>query len=137
MRRLPKSSTIIWNIGADVSLSLVPSTRMARRKRNGIRSRWERRMCFVSRTIPCINVKCWHEVLPLGTLYSIAASLLPVAFIMSKSNSIKLAFPAEAATKDYAASLDSSDSLAAFRDKFIVPSKANIASKKLAKPGVF
>ncbi|GKZ33100.1 kynureninase (L-kynurenine hydrolase) [Aspergillus brasiliensis] len=55
---------------------------------------------------------------------------------MSKSNGISLAFPAEAATEEYAASLDSSDSLAAFRDKFIVPSKANIASKKLAKPGL-
>ena len=54
---------------------------------------------------------------------------------MSKSNGVSLAFPAEAATKEYAASLDSSDSLAAFREKFIVPSKANIASKKLAKPG--
>lgn len=54
---------------------------------------------------------------------------------MSKSNGVSLAFPAEAATKEYAASLDSSDSLAVFREKFIVPSKANIASKKLAKPG--
>lgn len=60
---------------------------------------------------------------------------LPSKSTMSKSNGVSLAFPAEAATKEYAASLDSSDSLAAFREKFIVPSKANIASKKLAKPG--
>ena len=47
----------------------------------------------------------------------------------------KPVFPAEAGTKEYAASLDAADQLASFRDKFIIPSKANIASKKLAKPG--
>ncbi|GFF26622.1 kynureninase 2 [Aspergillus udagawae] len=45
-------------------------------------------------------------------------------------------FPANAASKEYAASLDAADPLAGFRDKFIIPSKANIASTKLAKPGL-
>ncbi|PLN86324.1 kynureninase [Aspergillus taichungensis] len=48
----------------------------------------------------------------------------------------KPVFPAEAGTKEYAAALDAADQLAGFRDKFIIPSKANIATKKLAKPGL-
>ena len=47
----------------------------------------------------------------------------------------KPAFPANAASKEYAASLDAEDPLKHFRSKFIIPSKANIACKKLAKPG--
>lgn len=47
----------------------------------------------------------------------------------------KPTFPAHASTKEYAASLDAEDPLRDFRGKFIVPSKANIVSKKLAKPG--
>lgn len=47
----------------------------------------------------------------------------------------KPAFPAEAASKDYAAALDAADPLKDCRDEFIIPSKANLASKKLAKPG--
>jgi kynureninase len=46
-------------------------------------------------------------------------------------------FPANAASKEYAASLDAADPLAGFREKFIIPSKANIASTKLAKPGKY
>ncbi|EYE99933.1 kynureninase [Aspergillus ruber CBS 135680] len=45
-------------------------------------------------------------------------------------------FPADAGTKEYAASLDAADPLRSFRDEFIIPSKANIACKKLAKPGL-
>jgi kynureninase len=52
-------------------------------------------------------------------------------------NGVKPVFPGNAATKEYAASLDAADPLAAFRDKFIIPSKANIASKKLAKPSTY
>ncbi|PLB37880.1 kynureninase [Aspergillus candidus] len=48
----------------------------------------------------------------------------------------KPVFPAEAGTKEYAAALDAADQLAGFREKFIIPSKANIATKKLAKPGL-
>ncbi|PYH80833.1 L-kynurenine hydrolase [Aspergillus uvarum CBS 121591] len=48
----------------------------------------------------------------------------------------KPVFTEEAASPEYAAQLDAQDHLAAFRDKFIIPSKANIASKKLAKPGL-
>lgn len=48
----------------------------------------------------------------------------------------KPVYPETAATKDYAASLDATDPLKAFRDKFIIPSKANISAKKLAKPGM-
>lgn len=44
-------------------------------------------------------------------------------------------FPPEAATRDYAASLDATDPLRGFRDEFIIPSKANLATKKVAKPG--
>ncbi|KAF7715132.1 Kynureninase 2 [Penicillium ucsense] len=48
----------------------------------------------------------------------------------------KPTFPAEAATREYAASLDKADPLRALRDEFIIPSKANLATKKLAKPGL-
>ncbi|PLB54812.1 putative kynureninase [Aspergillus steynii IBT 23096] len=48
----------------------------------------------------------------------------------------KPTFPENAGTREYAASLDAADPLATFRDKFIVPSKANINHKKLAKPGL-
>jgi len=47
----------------------------------------------------------------------------------------KPSFPAEATSKEYAISLDKSDPLRSLRDEFIIPSKANLASKKLAKPG--
>lgn len=47
----------------------------------------------------------------------------------------KPVFPAEAASQEYAASLDAADPLRGFRDQFIIPSKANLATKKLAKPG--
>lgn len=47
----------------------------------------------------------------------------------------KPVFPAEAASKEYAAALDAADPLNKLRDEFIIPSKANLASKKLAKPG--
>lgn len=55
---------------------------------------------------------------------------------MASSLQTKPTFPENAATKEYAASLDAADPLRAFREKFIIPSKANIASKKLAKPGL-
>ena len=48
----------------------------------------------------------------------------------------KPVFPEDAATKEYAALLDAADPLASFREKFIIPSKANIASKRLAKPSM-
>ncbi|KAJ5917093.1 Kynureninase 2 [Penicillium tannophilum] len=48
----------------------------------------------------------------------------------------KHVFPAEAACKEYAASLDAADTLRELRDLFIIPSKANLSSKKLAKPGL-
>ncbi|KAL4804456.1 kynureninase 2 [Aspergillus unguis] len=51
-------------------------------------------------------------------------------------NGVKPTFPDNAASQEYAASLDAADPLAGFREKFIIPSKANIASKKLAKPGL-
>lgn len=47
----------------------------------------------------------------------------------------KPAFPADADTKEYAASLDAADPLRGFRGEFIIPSKASIACKQLAKPG--
>ncbi|KAJ5776037.1 uncharacterized protein N7511_001048 [Penicillium nucicola] len=53
---------------------------------------------------------------------------------MTVTKAPKPVFPAEAATLEYAASLDAADPLRGFRDQFIIPSKANIATKKLAKP---
>lgn len=53
----------------------------------------------------------------------------------NKAKMPKPVFPAEAASKEYAASLDAKDPLNWTRDLFIIPSKANLASKKLAKPG--
>ncbi|GAB1212312.1 Kynureninase 2 [Aspergillus terreus] len=55
---------------------------------------------------------------------------------MSENNCSKPSFPDNAASKEYAASLDAADPLASFRDQFIIPSKANIACKKLAKPNL-
>lgn len=55
---------------------------------------------------------------------------------MSNVKSSKPVFPENAGSNEYAASLDAADPLASFRDKFIIPSKANINSKKLAKPGI-
>ncbi|KAL4785286.1 pyridoxal phosphate-dependent transferase [Aspergillus varians] len=52
------------------------------------------------------------------------------------ANGLKPMFPENAASEEYAVSLDAADPLAAFRDKFIIPSKANIACKKLAKPNL-
>ncbi len=57
--------------------------------------------------------------------------------MFTQSNGLKPAFPENAASKEYATSLDAADPLGAFRRKFIVPSKANLASKKLAKPSTF
>ncbi|KAJ5383397.1 hypothetical protein N7517_001308 [Penicillium concentricum] len=55
---------------------------------------------------------------------------------MTGTKASKPVFPTEAATQDYAASLDAADPLREFRDQFIIPSKANLATKKLAKPGL-
>lgn len=49
----------------------------------------------------------------------------------------KPVFSAESATKEHAAALDAADPLRELRHQFIIPSKANLASKKLAKPGEF
>ncbi|RDL36370.1 putative Kynureninase [Venustampulla echinocandica] len=46
----------------------------------------------------------------------------------------KPAFPVEATTLEYAQSLDAKDHLRSFREKFIIPSKLNTKTKKLAKP---
>ncbi|RMJ25371.1 hypothetical protein PHISP_03767 [Aspergillus sp. HF37] len=54
----------------------------------------------------------------------------------STVNPSKPVFPAGAATREYAASLDAADPLKDLRARFIVPSKANITCKKLAKPGL-
>jgi kynureninase len=47
----------------------------------------------------------------------------------------KPTFPSEANTQEYAQSLDAKDHMRSFREKFIIPSKANLKAKKLAKPG--
>ncbi len=48
----------------------------------------------------------------------------------------KPSFPVEANTLEYAQSLDAKDHLRSFREKFIIPSKSNIKTKKLMKPGL-
>jgi kynureninase len=47
----------------------------------------------------------------------------------------KSTFPAEALTLEYAQSLDAKDPLRSFRSKVTIPSKANIKSTKVVKPG--
>jgi kynureninase len=47
----------------------------------------------------------------------------------------KPSFPPEANTLQYAQSLDSKDYLRSFREKFIIPSKSNMKSKRVVKPG--
>ena len=47
----------------------------------------------------------------------------------------KPVFPPGADAEQYARSLDEEDHLRSFRDKFIIPSKENIKTKKLEKPG--
>jgi hypothetical protein len=54
---------------------------------------------------------------------------------MTATKALKPVFSEEAASQEYAASLDAADPLREFRDQFIIPSKANLATKKLAKPG--
>jgi kynureninase len=49
----------------------------------------------------------------------------------------KPSFPAEANSLKFAQSLDAKDHLRSFREKFIIPSKANIKSKTVSKPGQF
>jgi hypothetical protein len=49
----------------------------------------------------------------------------------------KPTFPPGADSEQYARSLDAEDHLRSFRDKFIIPSKTNIKTKKLEKPGLF
>jgi kynureninase len=48
----------------------------------------------------------------------------------------KPTFSASENTKEYAQLFDSKDHLRSFREKFTIPSKANIKTKKLAKPGL-
>jgi hypothetical protein len=45
-------------------------------------------------------------------------------------------FPSNATSRQYAESLDRADPLRSFREKFIIPSKANLKTTKLAKPGM-
>lgn len=49
--------------------------------------------------------------------------------------SMKPTFPAEANTLEFAQSQDAKDPLRSYREKFIIPSKANTKTKKLVKPG--
>jgi kynureninase len=46
-------------------------------------------------------------------------------------------FPSNASSSEYAESLDVADPLKSFRDQFIIPSKANLKTTRLAKPGQF
>lgn len=55
--------------------------------------------------------------------------------VRPKVSEVKPKFSAEANTEAYAKSLDAEDPLRSFRDKFIIPSKANLKAKGLNKPG--
>lgn len=57
-------------------------------------------------------------------------------YLTPASEMTKPIFPSHAGTEEYAKALDSEDPLRSFREKFIIPSVANVESKKLAKPGV-
>lgn len=70
---------------------------------------------------------------------SLTTKVDSLALKTNSANGVKIpkpVFTKDADSKEYAASLDAADPLREFRDKFIVPSKANLASKKLAKPGM-
>ncbi|CRG83149.1 kynureninase [Talaromyces islandicus] len=45
-------------------------------------------------------------------------------------------YPSNSTSRQYAESLDRADPLRSFREKFIIPSKANLKTTKLAKPGL-
>jgi kynureninase len=49
---------------------------------------------------------------------------------------VKPTFDTGADTEQYARELDAQDHLRSFREKFIIPSKANLKTKKLEKPGL-
>ncbi|EED14929.1 kynureninase, putative [Talaromyces stipitatus ATCC 10500] len=55
---------------------------------------------------------------------------------MEATKFIPTSYPSNAQTREYAESLDQADTLRSFRDKFIIPSKANLKATKLAKPGL-
>ncbi|KAJ9264539.1 hypothetical protein DTO195F2_2356 [Paecilomyces variotii] len=57
-------------------------------------------------------------------------------YLNPASKATKPVFPSHAGTAGYAKLLDAEDALSRFREKFIIPSVANIRSKKLAKPGL-
>lgn len=54
-----------------------------------------------------------------------------------EQQTIKPTFAEEANTLEYAQSLDAKDHMRSFREKFIIPSKSNIKTKKVVKPGQF
>jgi kynureninase len=49
--------------------------------------------------------------------------------------SVKPAFGADANSIEYARSLDAKCHMRSFREKFIIPSKADMKAKKVVKPG--
>lgn len=55
--------------------------------------------------------------------------------IMPEEQLSSATFTKEANTLEYAQSLDAKDHLRSFREKFIIPSKANTKTKKVVKPG--
>jgi hypothetical protein len=63
------------------------------------------------------------------------AKMGSIATEQSPLKMAKPSFPSEANTKEYAQSLDAKDHMRSFREKFIIPSKANVKSKRVAKPG--
>lgn len=66
--------------------------------------------------------------------HTMAPSLVALPTEQSKTTS---KFPSNASNREYAESLDSADPLKSFRNKFIIPSKANLKTTRLAKPGQF
>lgn len=59
-----------------------------------------------------------------------------VSNTMANSKFTPPSYASNSLTREYAESLDKADPLSSFRQKFIIPSKANLKATKLAKPGL-
>jgi len=77
-------------------------------------------------TLPFLEILYTQFQVTMGSI----EQTLPI-----RAKATKPTFPKEANTIEYAESLDAKDHMRSFREKFTIPSKANIKATKLAKPG--
>lgn len=80
-----------------------------------------------------LHLPSLHILIISSALTSTNAKMGSIA--VEQTHTVKPSFPAEANSLEYAQSLDAKDHLRSFREKFVIPSKENIKSKKLSKPG--